>query len=146
MHCQELATHEQRKRVRDEDQQASQGSDGSNSREDSQSEELSALDEDEDDQESISDISVRDEEDAVPSRFSFKPHQSTVSKNTASSDVPAPLQTFRELGVSSSLVTAMNKMSIHAPTEVQVACIPPLLDGMCFLIRSFPLMLNILAR
>jgi ATP-dependent RNA helicase DDX49/DBP8 len=34
------------------------------------------------------------------------------------------------MGVSSSLVSAMSKMSIHTPTEIQAACIPPLLDGM----------------
>ncbi|OCH92184.1 DEAD-domain-containing protein [Obba rivulosa] len=43
---------------------------------------------------------------------------------------PRPLPTsFTSLGISSSLLNALSKMSIRAPTEVQAACIPPLLTG-----------------
>ena len=135
MHRQELGTDKRQKRTRDEDGENSQDFDEPNSGEDS-----SALNEDEDDQESMSDILIQDEEDAVPSRFSFKPRQATVSKeSTTPLHAPSPPQTFGELGASSSLVAAMNKMSIHTPTEIQIACIPPILDGMYFSYLVFPL-------
>lgn len=72
------------------------------------------------------------EQDTIPSRFSIKPRRSTATvENTAPSPTSPPPQTFVDLGVSSSLVAAMGKISIRMPTEVQIACIPPLLDGMC---------------
>lgn len=37
--------------------------------------------------------------------------------------------TFASLGVSSLLQNALKGMSIKVPTEVQAACIPPLLEG-----------------
>jgi hypothetical protein len=36
---------------------------------------------------------------------------------------------FLSMGVSSSLRTALSNMSIRTPTEVQAACIPPILAG-----------------
>lgn len=39
--------------------------------------------------------------------------------------------TFVSLGISSVLQDALAKMSIRVPTEVQTACIPPLLQGEC---------------
>ena len=124
MRQQELGAHKRRKRSRDEDEESSPGSDG----EDSQYGDSSALDEDE---EAMSDIHPL--EDNVPSRLSFKPRRTTVAKEDTTPSQPSSLpQTFVELGVSSSLVSAMNKMSIHTPTEIQIACIPPILDGMCF--------------
>lgn len=42
---------------------------------------------------------------------------------------PTPLQAFASLGVSKTLVASLATMSIRAPTEVQAACIPPLLAG-----------------
>lgn len=33
------------------------------------------------------------------------------------------------MGISSVLVSALAKMSIKTPTEIQAACIPPLLQG-----------------
>lgn len=140
--------HKRQKRARDEDEESLRASDGPNLGEDSQSEGLSALGGGEDDQESKSDVPIQDEEDTIPSRFSFKSRESVVAKeNTAPSDFSSLPQTFVELGVSSSLVAAMNKMSIHTPTEVQIACIPPLLDGMCFPSSAFPpFVLKILTR
>jgi ATP-dependent RNA helicase DDX49/DBP8 len=38
--------------------------------------------------------------------------------------------TFSSLGISPSLLSALSKMAIHAPTEIQRACIPPLLAGL----------------
>lgn len=135
MRRQELRPRKRQKRVRDEDEDGLQGSDDSASGEDSQSEGLSTLDEDEDGQDSTSEISIPNEEgDAVPSRFSFKFRQDTTTKKNTVSSHASPLLplTFADMGVSLSLVSAMNKMSIHTPTEIQAACIPPLLDGMYF--------------
>ncbi|KAJ7744498.1 ATP-dependent rRNA helicase RRP3 [Mycena maculata] len=42
---------------------------------------------------------------------------------------PPPLTTFFGLGISPSLQAALISMSIRKPTEVQTACIPPLLQG-----------------
>lgn len=135
MRRQEPGTHKRQKRIRDEDEESSRGSNG----EDSQSEELSALDEGEDDQESTSDVPIQDNEDAIPSRLSSKPRRSAVvEENTAPPPTSSLPQTFAELGVSPSLVAAMNKMSIDTPTEIQIACIPPLLDGMRFPYLLFP--------
>jgi len=43
---------------------------------------------------------------------------------------PAPVS-FSSLGISTLLQSALKSMSIKSPTEIQVACIPPLLAGMC---------------
>lgn len=40
------------------------------------------------------------------------------------------LMTFLSLGISPPLLSALSKMAIHAPTEIQQACIPPLLAGL----------------
>lgn len=139
MHRQELGSRKRQKRIRDEDDDSLQGSDGPVSGEDSQPGGFSALDEGEDDGDPPSEtpISNGEDDDTIPSRFSFKPRQGTISEKTAvSSHTPSLPSTFTELGVSLSLVSAMNSMSIRTPTEIQVACIPPLLDGMYFLLRS----------
>lgn len=133
MRRQEVGPRKRQKRIRDEDEDSLRGSDGPASAEDSKSEGLSALDEGEDDEDSPSEIPVSnaEEDDTVPSRFSFKPRQGTAAKETTVlPHVSSPPPTFAEMGVSSSLVSAMNKMSIRTPTEIQVACIPPLIDGM----------------
>ncbi len=60
------------------------------------------------------------------SRVTVKPrltHQRTLSPG-ASKPV-----TFSSLGISPLLLSALSKMAIHAPTEIQQACIPPLLAG-----------------
>jgi len=135
MHRQELGPPKRQKRIRDEYEDSSGSSDGSASKEDPESEGLSASDEDEEDQNSASEIPARNggEEDTIPSRFSLRPRQGTITgKTTSPTRVHSPAQTFVGMGVSSSLVSAMAKMSIHTPTEVQAACIPPLLDGMYF--------------
>jgi ATP-dependent RNA helicase DDX49/DBP8 len=133
----------------DEDKNSSRGSDGSASGEDSQSEGPFALDGDDDDESSTSETPLQnDEEEAIPSRFSLKPRQGPVPGKTtiplhASSPRPP---TFAGMGVSSSLVSAMNKMSIHTPTEIQAACIPPLLDGTYLSCGVPSLTLKILVR
>ena len=42
---------------------------------------------------------------------------------------PTPMTTFTSLGISSPLRAALKSMSITDPTEVQSACIPPILSG-----------------
>ncbi|KAF9645350.1 DEAD-domain-containing protein [Thelephora ganbajun] len=131
MHRQELGPHKRQKPVENEGEETLQGCDGSDSGEDSQSEGSSALDECGDDHDSTPGIPSQKEEDGDAfSRFSFKPRQDVVTKeNTVPSHVSSLPLSFAKMGVSSSLVSAMNKMSIHTPTEIQAACIPPLLAG-----------------
>ena len=43
--------------------------------------------------------------------------------------LPAKSYTFSSLGISAPLQAALKSMSIQLPTEVQAACIPPLLEG-----------------
>ncbi|KAH9983220.1 DEAD-domain-containing protein [Russula compacta] len=52
-------------------------------------------------------------------------HEHTASPGTRSSRHV----TFSSLGISPPLLLALSKMAIHAPTEIQRACIPPLLEG-----------------
>ena len=149
MRRQELAPRKRQRRISDQDKDSLRGSDGSASGEDSQSEGPSALDEDEDGEDSASETPMQnDEEEAIPSRFSLKPRQGPVPGKTT---IPLPTSsprppTFAEMGVSSSLVSAMNKMSIQTPTEVQAACIPPLLDGTYFSQGAPSLTLKFLVR
>ncbi|KAK7061670.1 P-loop containing nucleoside triphosphate hydrolase protein [Favolaschia claudopus] len=68
------------------------------------------------------------EADAPPespnSRLTFKPG-TTLHKPTRPSASP----TFSAMRISKVLISALTSMSIHTPTEVQAACIPPLLQG-----------------
>lgn len=136
MRRQEVGPRKRLKPIRDEDEDSLRDFDGLASAEDSQSDGLSAPDEGEDSEDSQPEIPVSnaEEDGTIPSRFSSKPRQGTVAKETTvsphASSPPPP--TFAGMGVSSSLISAMNKMSIRAPTEIQAACIPPLLDGMYF--------------
>ncbi|KAI0291769.1 P-loop containing nucleoside triphosphate hydrolase protein [Russula brevipes] len=62
------------------------------------------------------------------SRMTIKPqlvHHRIQSPGAGSSNHA----TFSSLGISPSLLSALSKMAIHAPTEIQRACIPPLLAG-----------------
>lgn len=79
-----------------------------------------------------------DEESSIPpldsrfesSRISVVP-RSAAQNNIASNKAPAPpaATSFSSLGISSALLSALSKMAIRTPTEVQAACIPPLLQG-----------------
>lgn len=69
--------------------------------------------------------------------WSLGPH-SRVSNRTARSpkhqaDLPAKSCTFSSLGISAPLQAALKSMSIKLPTEVQAACIPPLLQGKIYI-------------
>jgi ATP-dependent RNA helicase DDX49/DBP8 len=60
------------------------------------------------------------------SRVVVKPR--LVNQRPLSSGAGKPV-TFSSLGISPPLLSALSKMAIHAPTEIQQACIPPLLAG-----------------
>lgn len=61
------------------------------------------------------------------SRVSVKPRH--VHHHVPSPGAGKPV-TFSSLGISPPLLAALSKMAIHAPTEIQQACIPPLLAGL----------------
>ncbi len=65
------------------------------------------------------------------SRVSFKPRaRETLAVPRKPLTVsPTQLASFASLGISSAILNALFKMSIRAPTEIQTACIPPLLQG-----------------
>jgi ATP-dependent RNA helicase DDX49/DBP8 len=60
------------------------------------------------------------------SRVDVKPR--LVHQRPLSAGAGKPV-TFSSLGISPLLLSALSKMAIHAPTEIQQACIPPLLAG-----------------
>ncbi len=60
------------------------------------------------------------------SRVTVKPR--LVHQRTLSPDAGKPV-TFMSLGISPPLLSALSKMAIRTPTEIQRACIPPLLAG-----------------
>jgi len=60
------------------------------------------------------------------SRVIVKPQ--LVHQRPLSSGASKPV-TFSSLGISPLLLSALSKMAIHVPTEIQLACIPPLLAG-----------------
>lgn len=65
-------------------------------------------------------------------RSMFSPHIRDPVKPT---ELPLnEVQSFSEMGISVPLEAALHRMSIHTPTEVQAACIPPLLSGMLSLL------------
>jgi ATP-dependent RNA helicase DDX49/DBP8 len=80
------------------------------------------------------------------------PHSSqkdfgTVSRVSATASAPkhsitSPITatTWTDMNISGPLQTALASMSIRAPTEIQSACIPPLLSGelSCLSCRSLP--------
>ncbi|KAJ7498980.1 P-loop containing nucleoside triphosphate hydrolase protein [Mycena latifolia] len=90
---------------------------------------LSEADEDTDatdDQDSDHPESIIDESrgDSPSSRLILKPRT-----DHKPAPRPPPSATFSALGISAPLQSALTSMSIRTPTEVQAACIPPLLQG-----------------
>jgi len=51
------------------------------------------------------------------------------NSQTISPSIPDRIESFSSLGISAPIQSALKSMSIRLPTEVQVACIPPLLLG-----------------
>lgn len=74
-----------------------------------------------------------DDSFAVSSRLKIK-SRAPLKKSEANTQ--HPLKSFSSLGVSQTLEAALSAMSIRMPTEVQMACIPPLLAGESFLSSS----------
>lgn len=69
------------------------------------------------------------DDDELSSRISIVPRSSlpTIIQTTAVRPVQAT--TFAAFGVSAALLNSLHKISIRLPTEIQAACIPPLLQG-----------------
>ncbi|TCD70415.1 putative RNA helicase [Steccherinum ochraceum] len=67
------------------------------------------------------------------SRVSIQPRTSLVvaPKQADSTSKPPTLlpASFEDFGISAALLSALHKMSIRTPTEIQAVCIPPLLQG-----------------
>jgi ATP-dependent RNA helicase DDX49/DBP8 len=70
------------------------------------------------------------------SRVTVKPRQVHRHRHTLSPEAgPSKQVTFSSLGISPPLLSALSKMAIHTPTEIQRACIPPLLAGLLVVAR-----------
>ena len=72
---------------------------------------------------------LNEDSSILGSRVTMKPwpvRQPTQSPSPG----PSKHVTFPSLGISPPLLSALSKMAIHAPTEIQRACIPPLLAGL----------------
>lgn len=75
----------------------------------------------------------------VEGRFNFaRVTEKSRTKASQISNVPRTLPTsFESLAISAPLQAALSSMSIRTPTEIQAACIPPLLSGESFLYVYF---------
>jgi ATP-dependent RNA helicase DDX49/DBP8 len=70
-------------------------------------------------------------DDLLGSRVSIKPNFTCQhSQGTSSGAGASKNVTFLSLNISPPLLSALSKMAIHNPTEIQRACIPPLLIGL----------------
>lgn len=80
---------------------------------------------------SIPDSDEDSQEDGAngSSRIAFRPRTTFQVAQQPLVAPPIKLSSFEALGISPALMTALNKMSIRLPTEIQAACIPPLLQG-----------------
>lgn len=68
--------------------------------------------------------------DLLGSRVSIKPKLASQPSQRVSSGAGSSKNvTFLSLNISPPLLSALSKMAIHTPTEIQRACIPPLLTG-----------------
>ena len=105
--------------------------DSSNEDEGEEHSDISSSD-DENDEISPNNLSLFDEstDRFSSSRISIVP-RTTLPKapiNPPTTSTPRPTS-FASFGISHALLTALSKMSIKAPTEIQAACIPPILEG-----------------
>ncbi|KAM6495934.1 DEAD domain containing protein [Amanita muscaria] len=66
---------------------------------------------------------------ATVERVSSESRSTKVIASQDMREVNVPLPSFHTLGISAPLQAALTAMSIKVPTEVQAACIPPLLSG-----------------
>ena len=102
-----------------------------------------SISEESEEDEDGSSIATEEEEEIEGKELkSYLPPDDRVSRLKLPSRAPLPERTSRtkdstpkehvafvDLGVSKALVASLLKMSIRAPTEVQAACIPPLIAG-----------------
>ena len=75
---------------------------------------------------------VDEDEDATSrfgSRIAFKPRATNSVQPSGPSRSRPLASSYESMGISSVLISALAKMSIKTPTEIQAACIPPLLEG-----------------
>ena len=82
-------------------------------------------------------VSLLQDEDEENTRFSsrvsFKPRTTNPVPQTAAPRSKLLPTSYEDMGISSVLVAALAKMSIRSPTEIQAACVPPLLAGSYYL-------------
>ncbi|CCM04056.1 uncharacterized protein FIBRA_06215 [Fibroporia radiculosa] len=109
----------------DEQQGSTSSAHSSNSEDGSDSSE----NEDELEQDVQSDLVDTTEDRFSSSRVAFVSRASNVAPREAQSSTKPLPSTFASLGISSALLSALSKMSIRSPTEIQAACLPPLLQG-----------------
>lgn len=102
--------------------------------EDEQQEEPEEDEEDGEDEDSDSEVELGSSTPhfEVEDRFGFsktkdKPNERTSAKKT-------DVSSFSSLGISPALQATLSSMSIRLPTEVQAACIPPLMSGKFYVI------------
>lgn len=96
--------------------------------EESQSASEDAEDEDEDVEDDSVELREDAEEDSGRLRISRRIQDRTPAAKPTEMG-PRLVQSFSEVGISTPLEVALRRMSIHSPTEIQAACIPPLLAG-----------------
>lgn len=84
-----------------------------------------------DDEEDISEAEQTSGTLSVPERFSSSRVESSKPRSRIKATDPPKEQpsSFLSLGVSNDLQAALSAMSIRTPTEIQAACIPPILAG-----------------
>lgn len=70
-----------------------------------------------------------DDLDGLSSRVSFAPRTAVPIPPQPPSSLPTKATSFASFGITPALLSALNKISIRTPTEIQSACIPPLLEG-----------------
>lgn len=85
----------------------------------------------------VSDEDVQQDEDKLPPLFEASERLDSFIKKkfeplpAARKRPQTTARLFASFGISPTLLAALTSMSIKVPTEVQMACIPPLLAGAC---------------
>jgi ATP-dependent RNA helicase DDX49/DBP8 len=112
------------------DDTGTESEEDSSSKEDNEEAETSPSSSDE--QEDAGNSTLSSESLSRISRLSSKlskPPTSSAHIQSPPKPPSASPRTFQSLGITSTLISALNSMSIKSPTEIQVACIPSLLSG-----------------
>lgn len=98
-----------------------------------------ALEEDSDDGDDIEEPVSNEPVAEIPSRLgnvSVAKLEGREKSSSSPKTLKPPPPSFPSLNISTSLVSALAAMAIHTPTEVQAACIPPLIEGEKFGCKS----------